>query len=74
MTCVIGTKAMASSLSGEKLAATAAPAIVIIPSAATAEDLIAGLKADSSAPSIEGTSPEQVDASDLTREQWMKVL
>ena len=74
MTCVIDTEAMASSVLGEKPAATAAPAVVIIPSAATAGDLIAGLKADSSPAVIEGTPPEQVDASDLTREQWMKVL
>ena len=71
MTWVIDTEAMASSVLGEK---PAAPAVVIIPSATTAGDLIAGLKADSSPAGTEGAPPEQVDASDLTREQWIKVL
>ncbi|KAL8716850.1 MAG: hypothetical protein Q9225_005853 [Loekoesia sp. 1 TL-2023] len=63
-----------TALNNERDSAAATPTVVVISSNSAVENIIAGLKGDDATASQTAESHDYVDATDLTREQWIKVL
>lgn len=52
-----------------------APTVVVIPSnVATAENILTGLKTDTTPEATAPLDQDPIDATDLTRDDWLKIL